>query len=170
MAVRELGQQAFQSRADAIFGGLPDGAQQVSGTADGAIPLTGISPQCSQTPSWELSKEPVYRSGRPDAYSSDEEEAAQAEEDHRQDVLTGGLARFKGARRLSDMLLPTHARHEFTKSGADSEVQDVIKPSGPFCNALDREDEFDHADATAMLAGLPDRSIKEVSVLQHSCV
>ena len=49
---------------------------------------------------------------------------------------------------------------------ADSEVQDVIKPSGPFCAAVDGEDEFDASDATAVLVGLPARHEEQVGSAQ----
>ena len=70
-------QEGFHSRADAVFGALD--------TASGAAP------------SWSLTKQIVYRAGRAEAYSSDEEQEAEANEQARQEVTGQGLVRFGGA-------------------------------------------------------------------------
>ena len=69
-------QDGFHSRADAVFGKLSD-------------PST-------TAPTWSLTKQLVFRAGRAEAYSSDEEQEAEANELARQEVAGEGLVRFGG--------------------------------------------------------------------------
>ena len=70
-------QDKFHSRADAVFGALNNPS--------------------AAAPAWSLSKQLVVRAGRAEAYSSDEEQEAEANEQARQEVTGDGLAKFQGS-------------------------------------------------------------------------
>ena len=86
MQMADLAQQgtpaAFRSRVDDVFGPLQAPAEQ---------PI----------PSWSLSQKQVFRPGKDEAFSSDEEQDAVEQERHRQELLPGSLVDFEGAQSCS---------------------------------------------------------------------
>ena len=68
---------AFRTRVDDVFGQLQ-------------------APADSSGPSWSLSQKQVFRPGKEEAFSSDEEEEAVAQEQSRQELLPGSLVDFEG--------------------------------------------------------------------------
>ena len=82
MQFADLAQQgtpaAFRSRVADVFGKLQSSADQPA------------------QQSWALSQEQVFREGKTEAFSSDEEEEAVAQDKQRQELLPGSLVDFEG--------------------------------------------------------------------------
>ncbi|CAL8471507.1 g11049 [Coccomyxa elongata] len=103
----------FHNRAAAVFGSL-------EGSVGGTV--------SSDLPSWSLSQDHIFRSGKANDYSSEEEEEAKEIERRQREFLPGSMQELEG----------------------DENEDEVFRPSAAFCKALDKEQEYDDSDAMAM--------------------
>ena len=75
--------ETFRSRVAEVFGPLEGHKNAVA-------------------PTWSLSQQQVFRPGKDEAYSSDEDREAQAQDQARRELLPGSLIDFEGAPALPE--------------------------------------------------------------------
>ncbi|EIE21977.1 hypothetical protein COCSUDRAFT_42983 [Coccomyxa subellipsoidea C-169] len=109
----------FHSRAASVFGSLE--GSSLGGASGSSQP-------------WSLSQDHVFRAGKANDYSSEEEEDAQEIDRRQREFLPGSMLELEG----------------------DDNEDEVFRPSAAFCKAMDKEQEYDDTDAMAMGERLED--------------
>lgn len=153
--------EGFHNRAAAVFSSL-----------EGSLGGTG-----SKNAPWSLSQDHVFKAGKANDYSSEEDEDAKEMDERQRVFLPGSMLELEGTfeaavppiwcvTRLIEqyqILLQKSGLIFFRMSTGEGNEDEVFRPSAAFCKAMDKEQEYDDTDAMAMGERLEDADTRPAS-------